>query len=300
MADPVPPGTARTAGAGQVNNVEAQDLFNAAGIGGTGMGYNNAGPGWVSLGSAYETSVDIPTRAGTYTARSSAIVPITGAYGHFNRMSVEELRAFGKQASRYLNYDASKAPGTTLQSIWNDGVNGLAMYQQETGDTSMGVIEYLRLQNDRREAAGLLRGSDSGTGGGAYTGPVTSISTNRIINLTDPTEAQSFVDSALQQYLGRNATEEERSKFYQALNQLERENPVIQRSRQTTTPYGPGLQKSKGRTVQEGGINAAVVAEEFAASRPQAAETAISGQYMDWFMEKLGQDTMRGLEVGSA
>lgn len=299
MADPVPPGTARTAGAGQVNNVEAQDLLNAAGIGGTGMGYNNAGPGWVSLGSAYESSVEIPTRAGTYTARSSAIVPITAAYGEINRISVEELRAFGKQATRYLNYDASKAPGDTLAAYWRAGVDGLAMYQQETGDTSMGVVEYLRLQNDRREAAGLSQAGDGGTGG-AYTGPVTSISTNRVINLTNPTEAQSFVDSALQQYLGRNATEEERSKFYQALNQLERENPVIQRSRQTTTPYGPGLQKSKGRTVQEGGINAAVVAEEFAASRPQAAETAISGQYMDWFMEKLGQDTMEGLEIGSA
>lgn len=295
MADPVPPGTARTAGAGQVNNVEAQDLLNAAGIGGTGMGYNNAGSGFVSLGSSYQK--EIPTRAGTY--RTSSIVPITAAYGEINRMSVEELRAFGKQATRYLNFDASKASGDTLAAYWRAGVDGLAMYQQETGDTSMGVVEYLRLQNDRRVAAGLSRGG-ADAGGGAYTGPVTSITTDRIINLTNPTEAQSFVDSALQQYLGRDATEEERGKFYEALNQLERENPVIQRSRRTTTPYGPGLQKSKGRTVQEGGINAAVVAEEFAASRPQAAETAISGQYMDWFMEKLGQDTMEGLEIGSA
>jgi hypothetical protein len=122
-------------------------------------------------------------------------------------------------------------------------------------------------------AGGSGGGGGGGGGGGAYAGPV--------VKLTNPSDAQALVDSALQQALGRDAHPGERKKFLELLNQAEVENPYVSE---------PG--------VQGGGLNAQQAAKEFAMSRKDSAEFMVNTQYMDWFMDKITRDETEGIASG--
>ena len=99
--------------------------------------------------------------------------------------------------------------------------------------------------------------------------------------MTNPSDAKVLADSALSNYLGRAANEEETSMFLSTLNKAERQNPII------TT-----------QSSRSGGVNREQVAKEFAQSQEGAAEYLASTQYMDWFMEKLASDPTEGIESG--
>lgn len=303
------PGVGSVYGGGAVNDVERQAVLAAAGLGGTMAGYNTAAPGMVSLGKKYQTRIEGSDRkfynlpgsrmTAAQAERASSFIPLDRAYGEIDRIDPKDLGEFGAEVSRAIGYDVSKNP-QMLNVTWKSTLDKLAVYQEQTGDTDITPAQFLKMQNDRLQAAGLLRaGGGAGGGGGGYRGPVTTKSRDRVVNLTNPSEAQLLVDDALNQYFGRDATEEERQTFYTALQKLEKKNPQIQTSTRTVTPKGDALQTVRSSAVNRGGIDARVVAQEFAASRPEAAERAASGQLMDWFMEALMEDEMKGLEVGS-
>lgn len=299
-----PPGVSGALGNGAVNVVESQlmQLLATAGMAGQFDGRPNGAPGFVSLGSRYFAPTD-PSDTKFYTGAEGLkrygkgqSIPLQTAIDEWNYLSPQDVAEFGAEVGRQEGYDIRKNP-KRVGEVWRTIIPELANYQQATGNYDVGPTEFLRMVNDRNEKAGLIKAQAGGAGG--YRGPVTTRSVDEIVDLTNPSQAQMLVDDSLNKYLGRNATEEERSTFLDALNQLERKNPRRQESTQTITPKGDALRISKGKSVSSGGIDPRVVAEEFAASRPEAAESMASTQYMDWFMEKLRQEPMGGLEIGA-
>lgn len=285
------PGTQQSRG--PVNSAEAEVLQRAnIGVGSLGAPTLGA-PGTVYMGSVDTGEWRAPMLKGQ-TLKQAAIVPIDLAAQSFYRFDPATRDRFQNLTDAYVGYNLKD--GRAVASHWNDVVTLAASETQATGRlvSPWDVAERLAGDSARRRSAS----GGSGGGGGAYTGPVTTKSRDKVVNLTDPSQAQILVDDALTQYLGRDATEEERVEFYKALNRLEKKNPQIQTSTQTVTPKGNALRVSKSSSTTRGGIDARVVAEEYAASRPEAAETAMSGQLMDWFMEKVLKDPMEGLEVG--
>jgi hypothetical protein len=102
-----------------------------------------------------------------------------------------------------------------------------------------------------------------------------------VVNLTNPDDAQVLVNNSLNQYLGRDATEEERGAFLDTLNRVERKNPIV------TT-----------KTSRSGGTNVQQVAKEFALSQETAAEDTANTTYMNWMAEALMQNPNEGVVSG--
>ena len=118
------------------------------------------------------------------------------------------------------------------------------------------------------EELGLAPGGRSGGGGGAPR-------ITETVNLTDPGTAQLLVDQALEQYLGRKASEAELKQFRRSLARAERGSPTridIEGSRQTTS----------------GGFNPAAFAQQFARGQEGAAEYQVATTFLDEFMNALG------------
>lgn len=128
-------------------------------------------------------------------------------------------------------------------------------------------------------------GSNASGGGGSAYGPFT----NTTVSLTNEFDARALVDNALRQYLGRDATAKERKGFWQQLNAAEKKHPSVD----------SGV-TSKGGTsrVTSGGVGAAgaqTMAEDFAMSRDDYAETQGSTTLLGWMTESIMKDKTEGL-----
>lgn len=127
---------------------------------------------------------------------------------------------------------------------------------------SMTVYDYLGQQI---EAVRGFKAATAGPGSaGPYMGPTTQVT------LTNETDAHSILDNALQQYLGRAATSQERDRFVQQLNKAEKANPRV------SDPTG--LHSS----VSSGGVNQQQLAEDFATKQPEFAQTQASTTLNSW------------------
>lgn len=109
-------------------------------------------------------------------------------------------------------------------------------------------------------------------GGGGY---------SQVVDLTNPADAQVLVNNSLNQYLGRDATDDERDVFLKTLNAVERKNPIV------TT-----------QTSRSGGTNPQQVAKEFALSQDTAAEDTANTTYMNWMAEALMKNPNEGVVSG--
>lgn len=129
-------------------------------------------------------------------------------------------------------------------------------------------------------------GSGGGGGGGAYTGPTTTTMNAVSSRLTNPSAARGIMNTALQQYLGRDAKPEEQQAFLAALNAEESANPTRTHQVTTTTPSGHNNSVAQSdRTT--GGVDQAQFAEEWARAQPGSAEFQAAGRYMDLFINSL-------------
>ena len=104
---------------------------------------------------------------------------------------------------------------------------------------------------------------------------------SRVVNLTNPDDAKSLVNGALQTYLGRDATQEEITEFTKALNKAERQNPIV-----------------STRTQRSGGVSPAQRAEDFARSQEGSAEFLADTQYSNWFQEAIMSNPTEGIASG--
>lgn len=112
-------------------------------------------------------------------------------------------------------------------------------------------------------------------GGGGYGGG--GGGARQTIVLTSPTDAWVILNQAMQQYFGRKASENELSKFVKMLNAQERANPVVQSVDGTTS-------------LQEGGFNPQLFAEQFVQSKEGAGEYAAATTFLDTFISILEGD----------
>ena len=114
-------------------------------------------------------------------------------------------------------------------------------------------------------AAGL---TPSGAGGG---GPKIT----QTVKLTDPQTAETIIDQALQQYLGRKASDTEVKSFRKALRGAEMESPSRVDTQGTTA-------------ITSGGFNPAVFAQQYAEGMEGAAEYQAATTFLDAFIGAIG------------
>lgn len=132
-----------------------------------------------------------------------------------------------------------------------------------------------------KKAMSLTKSSSSGGGGSRY-----GAYTNSSVSLTNQFDAREVVDNALNQWLGRDATPEERTKFWKQLNAGESANPRVESG---------VTSKGGSRAVGSGGYNPRVAAEDFAKSRSDYAETTFATTAMDLIKESIMGDQTEGL-----
>lgn len=109
----------------------------------------------------------------------------------------------------------------------------------------------------------------AGAGGGG--GPRVTAS----VNLTDPGTAETLIDQALQQYLGRKASDKEVRQFRKALTKAELGDPRRADIIGTTQ-------------VTSGGFNPAAFAQQYAEGMEGAAEYQAATTFLDAFIDALG------------
>lgn len=292
------PGQSQTYGNGVVNNLEAQRMavMQAGGYYGQISPVPTGKVGTVSLGRGRRVPID-PSDRKFYNRPGvmqqyiqSNVLPLDKAISEFNYLTTEELQEWATEVTRRLQYDVRKDP-RQLAYVWESNMQELANYQAQTGNMDIGPVDFLRQYNDRLEKAGLAKpiGMIGSGAGGGYRGPVTTYDTDTVIDITNPSQVKLLLDNTLQNYLGRDATAEERSTFMDTLNKLQREQPQVVESVTKMGPSGRPTQTRKSRTERVAGIEPQAVAQEFARSREEAAERRMGGQYMDWFMQKLMQ-----------
>lgn len=163
------------------------------------------------------------------------------------------------------------------QSLWRDAVQYAASYQKATGE---GLTPWAYMEG----LAARASGTQGRGGGGAYTGPVTTESRSKRVNLSNPSEARAFLDNALGEYLGRLPDDEEYENFRKALNAQQRMSPEIAESTQTVTPQGQARREVESDEETSGGVEPRQFAREFARSQEGAAETAAAGPLLNAFM----------------
>lgn len=103
----------------------------------------------------------------------------------------------------------------------------------------------------------------------AYDGPVAAT------NITNAFDAKALVNNALQQYLGRTATDAEIKAFHAQLNDTEAANPTVR------TPHGHDY------TTSGGAGNGAQEAVDFARSRGDYAETQAGAVGLNWLRDSV-------------
>jgi len=209
-----------------------------------------------------------------YFGSTTTASSVTGAGEYMNRDAAMNMffRMTPKQRQEWDGLIAAidgKAPDEfRSNSVWRTTVGYAQEANRAMPNNPMSPTDILRIQARNAIASGANQRGGRST-------------TSRVINFTNESDAAYLIDNTLQQYLGRQATDEERDTFLKTLNKLEKKSPYV------STP-----------TQRSGGVRPEQVAREFARSRPEAAETRATGQFMDWFMEKLAEDPTKGVESG--
>lgn len=177
-------------------------------------------------------------------------------------------------------YGKGKWKYSDLVSGWGDAADMSASYKSING-SFVSVFDTFGRLAQMRASNGLTMGGKT-VGGGAGGGP--SYAKQTSIRLTDPTTARGLVDSALNNYLGRNATEKEREAFRKALNMKEQAAPTV--TEQVTTPTGKRSSSTMSTTT--GGFDPATFAKEYAAGVEGAGEFQAATSLLDSFIQAIG------------
>ena len=197
------------------------------------------------------------------------------------------LKAY-QAVARISGHD--KNPDWTVQSFYEKAVDGAPVSSMLMG-RPVSVFEELDRMGQAAEEMRALGagsgayGSGGGGGGGGGGGPSTSVQ----YNLSSESDAEALVDSALNSYLGRQADEKERAKFWSVLTKAQRANPTVTH----VSPSGDTV-----TSTTTGGVNQQQAAAEFALSRKDAAEYMANTQYTDWLMKKIANDETGGIASG--
>ena len=207
---------------------------------------------------------EVPARQTTFSIDQAELMYVT-----FDDQQMDEWEELTTSVVGY-----TPAPNYQ-QSLWRDAVQFAASYQKATGEL-MTPQDYMR----RLAARAQARGGQ----GGAYTGPVTTVSKSRDVDLTNPTQARGLLDNFLGEYLGRLPSDEEYKNFTRALNIQERGAPTITESTTTVTPDGQARRTQESESERRGGFEPTQFAREFARSQEGAGEMAVGGPLLNAFL----------------
>lgn len=253
-----------------VNQSELNDLMQGA----YGQGYTpnyGAYPGqdqMVYMGKGYERpGGGLPPKkgsSGAWNRGDTGMRPIAWAKNEYLSMGPAEREIWQAYAMHTAGFIPSDFNGP---GYWENLLGQVAQYQTNTGEK---ISPWEFMIKRMEETPPTRRG-----GGGSSGGP------RAIVDLTNPMDAEVLVDNALSEYLGRQANDQEITNFVNTLNRLQRRNPRI---------------VSKSGT--SGGINPQLVAQEYAMSRPNAAEHEAVTQYLGWMTEALMADPYGGMSSG--
>lgn len=225
-----------------------------------------------SPGSNLQNVVLLPTGGGWYSAGRGGMknqpYSESQAAAYFLRMTEAEKRQLNQAFNRF-----GKTYFETPKSMW-------AAYT--TASINTGYTPWQIMDMDAAKGAapgpGPGGGGSRGGGGGSAGGPFSTVDTN----LTNEFDARTLVDNALNTYLGRNASEKERARFWKMLNKQEAANPQV-----SAGVTGSGSRQS----VSSGGFSREQFAEDFAKSRKNYAEVQASTTLMGWMNSALAADT---------
>jgi hypothetical protein len=120
--------------------------------------------------------------------------------------------------------------------------------------------------------------TSGGGGGGYYGGGGGGSASTKRITLTSVTDAYYLLNQAMSTYLGRSPSQQELARFVKMLNAQEMANPVVATATGDTT-------------MQEGGFNPSVFAEEFAKGAEGSAEYRAATTFLDTLMGALDGQT---------
>jgi hypothetical protein len=170
------------------------------------------------------------------------------------------------------------------EKMWARSLN-LAAYANRQG---VRITPFDALDNLLQQSKQYTGSAGGGVrGGGRPMGPTTFVSEDTVVQLSNPSQARAFLDSALETYLGRRPQDDEYRTFLQAVNAAEEASPVVTRSRRRVTPGGE-VQEDESFTRRRGGVDQGQIATEFARSREGYAETSVATTGISAFLELLG------------
>ena len=175
-------------------------------------------------------------------------------------------------------YGAGKWKYSDLISGWGDAAEMSGTYLATTNDYVSVFDAFQRLAQVRASNGLSMSGKavSGGAGGTSYTKQTS-------IRLTDPSTARGLVDTALNNYLGRNATQQEQQQFLKALNYQEKAAPTV--TEQITSTSG---KSSTIRSTTTGGFDPATFAKEYAAGIEGAGEFQAATSLLDSFIQAIG------------
>ena len=195
-------------------------------------------------------------------------------YLNFNPTAKQKIRDYVTKVRGFL------PPEQDMVNATADLVNGLYLFQQSTG-LQIGLLDYpdFVLRKSGRDFS-------AGSAGGRYRGPVTTISKQTDINLSNPDTARGLIDSALASELGRKPTKFEYANFSKALKIHEEMNPST--ATQITKSSGPGSTVTQtSKSTRGGGTSPQQFAQEYAAGQEGAAEYKVATKYLDAFEKSI-------------
>lgn len=224
-------------------------------------------------------SVSYPNWGYYYSSADSysANNPADPSYGAWNRgLTKEDAIAmwdsgdFSPELQDYLNAVAkSQHPMKKGKTLWQEAVE-TAYAVNNDGDfrTAWSILSNKYLAPG---GAGVTDPSSSSSSFSGYSGGGGGYSSGGgggggQVRLTDPTSARGLLMQTMQQVLGRNPTEREYKDFLKTLNESEMANP------QTVSIEGDNA-------VYSGGIDAGVLAADFAKSADDYKETQANKFY---------------------
>jgi hypothetical protein len=269
----MPPGVSTVYGASNAAN--PNEIFNKGGFT-PNAGMNDT---FVYMGEDYKAprpaSSDLRRRAPKPpTPAEMGMMSVQQAQMEFDRFDPMQAKEWGELTRQYVGY--KNVPSLERQrSMWNQMI-GLAGAASSAWGRNVSPWEMLR--------SGVERSPARQQGQGRYTGPVTVTDTSRVVNLSNPSEARSFLDGALANYLGRAPSPKEYQTFTKALNAAQEAEPEITRSVTTTTP-GRATQTRTSDVRREGGIVPGQYATEWAKSQEGVAETQAGTTLLNAFLE---------------
>lgn len=207
--------------------------------------------------------------------KKSVVKPIAEVTAQINEWSPKKLEKFAvlAVAAGYLKTPTNNVD--ELETIWQAlAIRSAKMYSRGVKATPWELLE--------RYGTDPL--------GNKVAGPVTTTSVSKNVNLSSPRDANTLVDAALSDRLGRAATKEEKKAFLAALNKAEKKEPNI--SKTTTTVSGSGTENvsQTSNTETSGGVNATSFAQEYALghNKDEAGQHQALSTYMPAFFAALG------------